>query len=161
MHSTVIPWGWFLFVSLFKNSKPGNKPYNNCLFRALPSNIDFRHVLPSQARAILWRQSIFSGNALINSYYRVSTDWQKQFNIVLLTLFNKNAAEKCKHWLVPFFPLRTFLSTAMVFVCKQWKTLTFFSLNLTTGCTGKYSPSSRSSKPMKSCHYLYSQFHNG
>ena len=31
----------------------GNKLYTNCLLRALPSNIDLRHALPLQARAIL------------------------------------------------------------------------------------------------------------
>ena len=28
---------------------PGNNSYNNCLFQAIPSNIDLRQVLPSQA----------------------------------------------------------------------------------------------------------------
>ena len=60
----------FLFVLEFPmllllSSRPGNKPYNNCLFWPLPSKIDFRHV------SLLWCQSIFSGNVLINSYYRV------------------------------------------------------------------------------------------
>ena len=42
-----------LYLKVLRSVNPGNNPYNNCLFRAIPSNIDLRQVLPSQARAIL------------------------------------------------------------------------------------------------------------
>ena len=46
------------YLKVLWSVNPGNNPYNNCLFRALPSNIDLRQV--------------FSGIALKNSYYRIN-----------------------------------------------------------------------------------------
>ena len=33
---------------MLQSVNPGNNPYNNCLFRAVPSNFDLRQVLPSE-----------------------------------------------------------------------------------------------------------------
>ena len=79
-------------MSCFKNT--GNKEYDKCLFRASPTNIDFRHALPSQARAFLWPRSIFSSNALI-SKYKLNSDlftrshWEKLRNYSYWTSFFK------------------------------------------------------------------------
>ena len=62
-------------------SKPGNKPYNTCLVRAL------RRILTSVHNAlassgIMCRRSIFFRNALLNRYYRVKPQMQKGVSVL-------------------------------------------------------------------------------
>ena len=82
----------------------GNEQYNNYLFRALPTNIDFCHVLPSEARTILWHRSIFSGNAFINNYYKLSID-----------IFNRSHTEKLQNYSY----LQSFFKSLSSFASKQ------------------------------------------
>ena len=77
---------------------------NDCLFRALPTNIDFCHVLPSEVCEILWRRSIFSGNALINNYYKVSID-----------IFNRSSTEILRNYSY----LQSFFKNLSSFASKQ------------------------------------------
>ena len=87
-------------MSSFKNT--GNEQYDKCLFQALPTNIDFRQVLPLQARAFLWPRSMFSGNALINKYYKLNID-----------IFNRSPSENLRnysYWTSFFKSLSSFAS---------------------------------------------------